>query len=108
MTTAQIVEPTSQRPLRLWPGVVAAVLGWLVLLVVPFVAPAAAFYGVIGGLVGGLGGVGGGRLVAVLQPGALARARGRHRPDGRRDVRDVAPRPRVGCGGGDGDVDVHL
>ena len=45
MTTAHILEPSSRRPLRLWPGVGAIVLGWLALLIIPVVAPAASFYG---------------------------------------------------------------
>ena len=49
---------------------------------------------------GVVGGAGDRRVVAVLQPRALVRAPGRHRPDGRRGVRDVAPRPRVDRGAG--------
>ncbi len=37
-------------------------------------------------------------VVAVLQPCTLVRALGRRRPDGRCDVRSVAPRPRVAPG----------
>jgi len=54
MTVAQTDEPTPQKPLRVWPGVVAVVLQWLVWLVVPLVAPEAALFGVLGGLAGGL------------------------------------------------------
>ncbi len=54
MTIAQTDEPTPQKPLRLWPGVVVVVLQWLVRFVVPIVVPEALFFGVIGGLVGGL------------------------------------------------------
>ena len=42
MAIAQTDEPTPQKPLRLWPGVVAVVLLWLVWFVVPIVAPEAA------------------------------------------------------------------
>ena len=35
------VEPTPQIPLRLWPGVVAVALQWLVWFVVPVFAPEA-------------------------------------------------------------------
>ena len=35
MTITQTDEPTSQKPLRLWPGVVAVVLQWLLWYVVP-------------------------------------------------------------------------
>ena len=54
MTIAQIDEPTLQRPLRLWPGVVAAVLLLLVRFGVPVVAPGFEGFGVatIGGFVG--------------------------------------------------------
>ncbi|HUF26533.1 MAG TPA: PQQ-binding-like beta-propeller repeat protein, partial [Gemmatimonadaceae bacterium] len=54
MTIAHTDEPTAQKPLRLWPGVAAVVLGWLAMLLVPAVAPAAAMYGILGGLVSGL------------------------------------------------------
>src|SRR5712691_5949653 len=54
MAIAQTVAPTPRKPLRLWPGVVAAVLLLLVRFVVPIVEPEAMPFGVIGGLVGGL------------------------------------------------------
>ena len=54
MTIAQTDEPTPQKPLRLWPGVLAAVLLLLVRFVVPIVVPEALMVGVIGGLVCGL------------------------------------------------------
>jgi outer membrane protein assembly factor BamB len=54
MTIAQTNEPTPQKPLRLWPGVLAAVLLLLVRFVVPIVVPEALMVGVIGGLVCGL------------------------------------------------------
>jgi outer membrane protein assembly factor BamB len=58
MTTTQAVAPTPRRPLRLWPGVVAVVLQWLLWSVVPRLVPEA-------GIVGTLGGVGCGLLVAL-------------------------------------------
>ena len=42
------------KPLRLWPGVAIVTLQWLAWLVVPFVAPGAMGFGMIGGAVGGL------------------------------------------------------
>jgi outer membrane protein assembly factor BamB len=54
MTVADTAEPTLRRPLRLWPGVAAVVLGWLVMLVLPRVAPTAAMYGVLAGVASGL------------------------------------------------------
>ncbi len=54
MTTAQTDEPTPRKPLRLWPGVVAAVLLLLVRFVVPSVVPGTMMVGVLGGLVGAL------------------------------------------------------
>ena len=54
MTITQADELTPQRPLRLWPGVVAVVLQWLVMFGVPIVVPDAAGTGVLGGLAGGL------------------------------------------------------
>src|SRR6266700_4182875 len=54
MTIAQTDEPTPRKPLRLWPGVVAVVLQWLVRFLVPVVVPEAGIFAVLGGLVGGL------------------------------------------------------
>ena len=54
MTIAQTDEPTLQKPLRLWPGVVIVVLQWLFRFVVPIVVPDAEFFGAIGGVFGGL------------------------------------------------------
>jgi len=54
MAIAQTDKLAPQKPLCLWPGVVAVVLQWVVWLVVPLVAPEAALFGVLGGLAGGL------------------------------------------------------
>ena len=54
MATAQTADPTLQRPLRLWPGVVAVALQWLIRSGVPLLVPGAALFGVIGGVSGGL------------------------------------------------------
>ena len=54
MANAQVDEPTRQKPLRLWPGVVAVVLQWLARFGVPIVVPGAMVFGVFGGLFGGL------------------------------------------------------
>ena len=77
--TAQTNEPISRKPLRLWPGVVAAALLGLGWFVVPIVIPEATIYGL---LAGALGHIGYRRVVVVLQPRALVRAPRRHRPDG--------------------------
>src|SRR6266566_9257926 len=45
---------TAKKPLRLWPGVVAAVLLCVVRFVVPLVFPDASVFTVLGGLVGAL------------------------------------------------------
>ena len=55
MANAQADEPTRQKPLRLWPGVVIVVLQLLARFAVPAFAPEAALYGLMGGVfVGGL------------------------------------------------------
>ncbi len=54
MSIAQTDAPTPRKPLRLWPGVVIAILQCLVQFVVPVVAPEAAFLAMLGGLAGGL------------------------------------------------------
>jgi outer membrane protein assembly factor BamB len=53
MATAQMIQPAVQKPPRLWPGVLAVVLQWLAWLVLPVVAPEAAYYAVMGGVLGG-------------------------------------------------------
>ena len=52
----QADEPTPQKPLRLWPGVVAVVLQWLAFAVVPNVVPGpmAGYIAPLGALLGGL------------------------------------------------------
>ena len=47
-------EPTRQKPLRLWPGVVIVALQWLVWFVVLIVGLEAFVYGIMGGVLGGL------------------------------------------------------
>src|SRR5947209_1708257 len=47
-------KPTAQKPYRLWPGVIAVALQWLVWLVVPIVVPGGVAFGMIGGMLGGL------------------------------------------------------
>ena len=51
---AQADEPTSRKPLRLWPGVVAVTLQWLVRFGVPRVVPGALEFAVFGEFLGGL------------------------------------------------------
>jgi outer membrane protein assembly factor BamB len=43
-------QPIPRKPLRLWPGVAAVVLQWLLWFVVPIVAPDAAMFAVLGGI----------------------------------------------------------
>ncbi len=47
-------EPIPKKALRLWPGVVAAVLLFVVRFIVPLVVPDASMFAVLGGLVGAL------------------------------------------------------
>ncbi len=54
MSIAKTDDPTSQKPLRLWPGVVAAVLLLLIRFVVPVVVPEATIFGMIGWVLGAL------------------------------------------------------
>ncbi|MBC7924275.1 MAG: PQQ-binding-like beta-propeller repeat protein, partial [Bryobacteraceae bacterium] len=54
MTIEQIEPRTRQRTLRLWPGVVAVALQWLIRFGVPLVLPDALPFAVIGGVLGGL------------------------------------------------------
>ena len=54
MTIAQTVEPTSRKPLRLWPGVALTLLGWVVMFALPVVAPQYGGFAILGGAVGGL------------------------------------------------------
>jgi outer membrane protein assembly factor BamB len=53
MTTTQTDEPAEQKPLRLWPGVLAVVLQWLAGFVLPIVVPEAKLYGMLAGFFGG-------------------------------------------------------
>ena len=46
----QIDQPILRKPLRLWPGVAAVVLQWLLWFVVPVVAPDATMYAMLGAL----------------------------------------------------------
>ncbi len=55
MSIAQSNEPTRRKPLRLWPGVLATVIGWLTWFAVPIVLPDYSVLGVLGGVAGGLG-----------------------------------------------------
>ncbi len=52
MDSAQTDKPTSQKPLRLWPGVIAVVLQWLGMFVLPVVVPEAALYVMFAGVFG--------------------------------------------------------
>ncbi|HEV3215593.1 MAG TPA: hypothetical protein VGZ27_07710 [Vicinamibacterales bacterium] len=54
MTIAQTDNSTPRKPLRLWPGVLAAALLLLVRFVIPIVVPGAGGTAILGGLAGGL------------------------------------------------------
>jgi outer membrane protein assembly factor BamB len=53
MMTAPTNEPAEQKPLRLWPGVLAVVLQWLAWFVLPLAVPEATLYGALAGVLGG-------------------------------------------------------
>jgi hypothetical protein len=53
MDNAQTDAPAAQRPLRLWPGVLAVALQWLAGFVLPVLVPEATLYGILGGVLGG-------------------------------------------------------
>jgi outer membrane protein assembly factor BamB len=54
MTIAQNGGPAPRQLLRLWPGVAAAVLLWLIRFGLPMVVPDAIVFGKVGGVLGGL------------------------------------------------------
>ena len=54
MSTAQTDDSTTRKPLRLWPGVIAAVLLLLFMFAVPMVIPDTFLLGMIGGLASGV------------------------------------------------------
>jgi outer membrane protein assembly factor BamB len=49
-----IDQPIPRKPLRLWPGVVAVALQWVLWFVIPLLFPQAAIFGVFGGVIAGL------------------------------------------------------
>lgn len=53
-TSKKATEPTQQKQLRLWPGVVIVILQWFVRFGIPAFLPEDVFVGVLGGLLGGL------------------------------------------------------
>ncbi len=54
METAQTDEPTRQKPLRLWPGVVIVLLQWLTRFGLPVIAPDLGSFAVLSGPIGAL------------------------------------------------------
>ena len=54
MNIAQAGEPAHRKPIRLWPGVVAVVLQWVLMFGVPKVAPDALLYCLFAGLAAGV------------------------------------------------------
>ena len=54
MTIAQTDEPTLQKPLRLWPGVVIVLLQWLASFTLPLIAPDLASFAVLSGPIAAL------------------------------------------------------
>src|SRR5215468_6099392 len=54
MTTSQIDSPISRKPLRLWPGVIAVALQWLIRFGVPLIVPDAGGVAILGAVAFGL------------------------------------------------------
>lgn len=54
MTSQQIDEPTLQKPLLLWPGVVIVLLAWLPRLILPLIAPEVGAFAALLGPIGAL------------------------------------------------------
>src|ERR1700716_2881220 len=54
MNLTQKGERNGEQQLRLWPGIVAVTLQWLLWFGLPIVAPEAAIFGVFGGILGGV------------------------------------------------------
>jgi outer membrane protein assembly factor BamB len=54
MATTETAIAPSQKPLRLWPGIIAVVLQWLGWFLLPEILPQAAFIGLLVGVIGGL------------------------------------------------------
>ena len=74
MRRALTDDTTSQKPLRLWPGVVAVVLLWLLWFVVPIVAPDSGLFAIFGGVACGLAvliGLGVARAALAIPRGSL-------------------------------------
>ena len=88
MSIAESDEPTSRKPLRLWPGVVAAVLLLLIRLVVSIFVAEAEIFAVIGSIVGA--------LAILVWWVFFSRATWSDHPDDRRFVRDNVVRVRNG------------
>ena len=105
MDTKQTAAPAQRKPLRLWPGVVVAVLLGLLLFVVPSVYPDATSFAVRWRIPRRRGHS---PLVAVLQPGGVAGAARGDRGGGCRTGRDLARRARVHRQRDDGHDARHL
>src|SRR5258708_5322767 len=54
MPISQTEQQTPLKPLRLWPGVVAVTVEWLLWVVVPMVAPGAGIFAMLGAIACGL------------------------------------------------------
>src|SRR2546423_7124062 len=54
MTIEKTDEPTARKPLRLWPGVVAAILLCVMRFLIPIALPEATVFGLIGSALGAL------------------------------------------------------
>ena len=68
MSIDPTLERSPRKPLRLWPGVVAVALQWLIRFVLPVLVPATANFAILGGLAFAMNGIASGQGVTTTVP----------------------------------------